>query len=261
MMLSMHPFTTPILDHLVGPHFVPADQLLRLSREQPAFTESDHAYTITIAAPGVATKDLNVSIEDSVLKVIGETKTAAHTHFVNWSSRLSQKMTFDMDASHAIHADGLLVVTLPKKAASAVKSASSATHTLIAVATSPQVSTEKAGNEESEGEEVQDSEYTITVAAPGFSASELTIEATEARILKIHGGSKRTGATLARHFRLPKDADTSAAAAYHVDGLLTVSMPAMPKPIPKQIPILSDVQPARKNNLGEEDADTMMVGE
>merc|ERR1712023_506292 len=88
--------------------------LYRGARATPQVHEKEKEYTITVSAPGVRSEDLTVSVEDNLLKIRGETKTNARTHFANWTTHLPRDA--DAEKSTASHVDGLLTVTLPKKA-------------------------------------------------------------------------------------------------------------------------------------------------
>jgi len=77
--------------------------------------EADDSYTLTIVAAGFAAADLALSIEDGVLTVKGQSARTA--------SRLEKHVRLPRDAeasgAHASHVNGILTVSVPKKAAAA----------------------------------------------------------------------------------------------------------------------------------------------
>jgi len=83
---------------------------------RPAFdtTASPDAYTVTIAAPGLKTSDLNVVVEGDRLRVRGETKVA-DTITARLDRTIALPPNADASAATAGHEDGILTLTLPKK--------------------------------------------------------------------------------------------------------------------------------------------------
>ena len=70
------------------------------------------AYTLGFNAAGLAQADLELTVEDGVLKVRGETaRTGAR---IGKQLRLPENA--DAASAHATHIDGILTVTIPKKA-------------------------------------------------------------------------------------------------------------------------------------------------
>jgi len=111
--------------------------------------------------------------------------------------------------------DGLLTITIPKKAA--------AEPTVLAVNASMDEEEEKAADASSSSDAPH---YTLSLSAPGISASELLVLANgDEGVLKVSGESRRTGARLSKSVRLPRDADATHASVSHVDGLLTITIP------------------------------------
>lgn len=91
-----------------------ASPLIRFDVAQPSLRETDAGYALEARAPGVAPSDISIEVTERVMSIKGETRTAAHTHFVNFSITLPDDA--DADAAVATSADGVLTVTLPKKA-------------------------------------------------------------------------------------------------------------------------------------------------
>jgi len=71
-------------------------------------------YQIEVAAPGVRTEDLTVTLDGNVLRVAGETKGERRRSAIDRRLRLPE----DADGSQTIvtHADGLLCFSVPPKA-------------------------------------------------------------------------------------------------------------------------------------------------
>merc|ERR1712227_1124352 len=182
-------------------------------------TTHEDKYVVSIAAPGVAPADLTIEVvEGPRLAVRGRTVTNAHTHFVNYTVALAP----DADGSNATaeSADGVITVTVPKRPL-AVK--------MIPVGTADADTTPDESDDDA-------APYAFTVVAAGFAAAEIEISA-EGGVLKVRGESKRTGAQIARSFRLPRDANPNDARATHIDGILTVTVPKKPPPEPRRIAV------------------------
>merc|ERR1719152_913220 len=79
--------------------------------------------------------------------------------------------------------------------------------------------------------------YKLTLVAAGLSPADLSIRVERGHVLKVTGETQRTGARVARTFRLPRDADEAAAHAAHVDGILTLTVPKKISPEAKRIAI------------------------
>lgn len=67
--------------------------------------------------------------------------------------------------------------------------------------------------------------YTLTLVAPGLAPTDLDITIDDSNVLKVDGENARTGASIERSVRLPRDADGAGARASHVDGILTLTVP------------------------------------
>ena len=89
-------------------------------------SQSEDAYRIAMELPGVAEDDIHLTVEDGVVQVRGEKKSAREEKGETWyfserqfgSFSRSFRLPSDADAS-AVTAemkDGVLTVTLPKKA-------------------------------------------------------------------------------------------------------------------------------------------------
>jgi len=198
MLAMMHPFTAPtMMDHMM------ADMIYHTTHHDrhPRVQEGDDAYSLTIAAPGVRASDVEVTIDEGVLKVAGQTNTRVT------ETEISLPHNADADQVSVGCVDGLITVTMPKLMPPAP--------TNITVDTSPPSMSEGTPH------------YTLTLSAPGLAANDIVVQAKHeaGSLLKINGETKRTGARLDRTFRLPRDADADLTQASHVDGLLTLSVP------------------------------------
>jgi HSP20 family protein len=92
--------------------------------------ETENAYVIRFDVPGVAKENINVTVEDKLVKI--EAKFAATTvegekalrseRIVGDASRTFRfPVALDADAANAAHEHGVLTLTLPKKASAAQK--------------------------------------------------------------------------------------------------------------------------------------------
>merc|ERR1719502_1287876 len=190
----------------------------RLSTSAPVVTEApDGKYSVSISAPGVSTHDLEVDVIEGRLTVRGSTSTAAHTHFVNYEVALPA----DADAEEAVAegADGIVTITVPKKATEATRI---------------EESTDGESAEDGEATEKPARPYKLTVVAAGIAAADLDVRA-ERGVLTVRGETKRTGARIARCFKLPRDADANGATAVHRDGVLTLSVPKTAAAEPRRL--------------------------
>jgi len=193
--------------------------------------EEAKEYTVQIAAPGVKAEDLTIEAHGDGprrLTVRGETVAQAHTHFVNYTVALPEDA--DPEGATAESADGLVVIRVPK--------ASKAAPARISIALSDPEASQKAKEDEDDDDEEEASTrpYTLTIGAAGIAKADLELSA-EAGVLSVRGATARTGASLDRCFRLPRDADLEKATATHVDGLLTVRVPKKAAPVPLRIAV------------------------
>lgn len=95
-------------------------------------SEDDKAYTIKAEIPGVKKEDINVSIDGNRLSISAETKKEAEgkegskvIRSERYYGKVFRAMTLDSDVdqneAEAKYADGVLTLSLPKKAGSARK--------------------------------------------------------------------------------------------------------------------------------------------
>merc|ERR1719267_292759 len=75
----------------------------------------DGSYALALSAPGVKQSDLKVSVLDGVLKIEGETVTNGNKRTVSYATRLPRDA--DPDLSTASTVDGILTISIPRKAA------------------------------------------------------------------------------------------------------------------------------------------------
>jgi len=181
----------------------------RIDASKPRLEDKDTHYALSVSAPGVAAHDLEIEAVDERLSIKGETVTATHTHFLNYTVALPADA--DADSASAISADGLLVVTLPKK--------------VVASPTRVVVSADAEASDKETADTDNERPYKLTMVATGIAAADLDVSFEAHGVLKVSGETKRTGAKIARSFKLPRDADASRAAASHVDGILTIVVP------------------------------------
>jgi len=210
MLAVMPPFYHPMFD--------PIESILGTKiahcAQQRCLRESDSEYSLVISAPGVRAQDINVTIDDGMLKAAG--KTGQHTTFT------SCVLPRDADAEtvSASCVDGLLMVTIAKRAP--------AEPTTIAVHTTPQ----------EEGSSSSEPHYTISLAAAGLAAADLNIQVDENGVLTVRGETTRTGARVDRSYRLPADAQGELTHATHVDGVTRLIVPKA-APVKTVIPVAS----------------------
>lgn len=189
----------------------------------PRLTEHADGFTLTLAVPGVARSDLKVTVHDRMVKISGETSTNTHTHFASFSHTLPK--TADGEQATASAADGILTITIPKKA----PVASQALTRIVEVETEVM--------DASSDSDDDDHSYALTLPAPGVAASDLAITIDKDRVLNVRGETKRTGAFVRQAFRLPRDADVDGTTASHVDGMVTLKVPKQAAPVPVTIPV------------------------
>jgi len=80
-----------------------------------AADEKASSYTVTVLAPGVRTKDLNVAVCDGVLRVTGETTTELRSASCSRALLLPRDADPLSEASTAVHEHGVITVTIPKR--------------------------------------------------------------------------------------------------------------------------------------------------
>merc|ERR1719231_1205373 len=69
---------------------------------------------VNIAVPGVKAADLSVDVVDGELRVKGETNRGTETYRID--RRLCLPHVADLDTVRAYHADGMLTITIQRKA-------------------------------------------------------------------------------------------------------------------------------------------------
>ncbi|MBP5511012.1 MAG: Hsp20/alpha crystallin family protein [Kiritimatiellae bacterium] len=94
----------------------------------PLYTveESADGYTLTLELPGVDTKDINLEIENRTLSVTAENTVGAYEGYakvIREAPEVRYRASFDLpeqvdgEAVKASRKNGLLILTLPKRAA------------------------------------------------------------------------------------------------------------------------------------------------
>lgn len=221
-MLSMlHPRPFSVMDAMLADVLSTDAHALRLGAHAGTFgthasESSDGTYTISLEAPGVAASDVKIEVDDRQITLRCASQTGHGNRRLDYSLVIPE--AFDADAAEAEVVDGLILIKCPKAAASGTR--------IITVSAEPA---------EPAAEEVR--QYSLTLVAAGIAPAdiELTVKGSA---LKVHGRSKRTGASLGpRVYKLPRNADTTQVAASQVDGLLTVTVPTRVKAGPKRLEI------------------------
>lgn len=214
MLAFQHPLddliaTVPFFRH--GPPFH-STTVGAAHREQ--LHESESEYTLTLALPGMRPNDLKLTFQEGVLSIEGVTKTAHECLTASHQLRLPSDV--DIEAAAVAAENGMLSVTLPRRAPS--------THQLVVTDSNDALPVAAEGD------------YIITVAVPGIRPSELKLTR-EDRVLRVDGESKA-----GRHFhriserkRLPFDADFEAATAVAENGILTIHVPKKARAAPREL--------------------------
>jgi len=236
MMHPMHAFPT-LIDEVFEASLAPA---LSMRAPRPKCTEREESYEVVVSAPGVRGEDLDISVENGLLKVKGATQSHRHqTHVCNWAVQLPR----DADTENATvsHADGILILCLPKKAADEKVVPVSTTDADASVC-----------NDES-----SNSSYKLTLSLPGLAAAdlEITVSLVEGT-LKLKGETQRTGARVDRSYELPHNADLMNARAAHIDGLLKLTVPIKPVETTK---IVVGTPESSPETMPETDKDMVMA--
>lgn len=207
----MHPFAPShsIFDAL---HAMPG---CSLDTTQCVVAEGEHDFTVSARAPGVRAEDIVIKIKNERIEVNGETVTKTHSHFVTRAVHLPADVMRVADVTNATAevADGLITLTIPKKVAT-----DEAGQVIRIVVSSD------AESDDDEDDQPGDA-YHLTVATAGIRAQDLELLVEAPGVLKVMGETKRTQASIARRFRLPRDADLTSASATNIDGLLKVLVP------------------------------------
>lgn len=216
---EMHPFAHP-LDALLATPFAYSRRLGRCD-VLPSFArhvtasvaEHPDSYVVTVQAPGIRADNLSTSFEDDILTVASSSESSHGTFSFKRQAKLPNA---DALTATATHENGVLTVTLKK----------------LAPPEPVRIAVSSVTDTEDEAGEVEPKPYTLTIAAPGVKASDICIEALQAT-LSINGETS-SGAHgsfgVHRAYKLPRDADATAATAATVDGILTITLPTKPVP-------------------------------
>lgn len=227
-MLAIHaPVPFRMMDNMMADHMIDSmmtdalmGDLVRTRHVAPrtpklsAHEASDH-YTLVLTAPGVSPADLKIeAVTDNKVSVAGKTRTRSIDCCITLPADAN------MSNASAECSDGLLTITVPKRAAAApVRIEVSST----------------ADDEATPGDD-EPRPYSLTIVAAGIAAKDMEVSAKDGKI-HVHGASARTGARLERRVGLPRDADVAKASASHVDGILTLSVPKRPPAEPMRIEV------------------------
>jgi len=218
--MMMPPFTPHLMLDACVHDMLAVTRGCSISDEQPLVEEHDDAFKISARAAGVSAADLKVKLEDGVVTLRGETRGETQMHFVKYAVALPAKSIdrIDVDASSASHVDGVLTVHLPKKA----------TETAGADADELEIPVSAVAMKKPDAEDHDAStHYHISANAAGIAAVDMTLKAQDG-VLRVSGKTERTGASIERAYRLPRDVDVKLARASHVDGILRIELPKRP---------------------------------
>jgi len=203
MLLSPSPFHafSPALRH----PFDLLDELERNTMRSLSIEsdETDDAYALSVAVPGVRPADLEVSFVGRKLRV------AAKNSRGTFERQLTLPKDADPAASKATIEHGVLTLEVPKLASKQLR---------VEAGEPP--------------EPAQDApSYTISVECVGVRTADLKVEV-QGSAVAVSGRSERAGHKyqVKRRFELPSDADADAAAATHQDGVLTLTVPRTAAP-------------------------------
>lgn len=83
----------------------------KLTWNEHFFSKTEKGYVLELLLPGLNKDNLKVSIEDSILSIVGEFKSERNSYQVNRSYKLME----DIDTSNIVAdiKDGVLKITLP----------------------------------------------------------------------------------------------------------------------------------------------------
>jgi HSP20 family protein len=201
--------------------------------------ENDNEFILTVDVPGVKSKDVDIQIENNVLRLVAERKTTANKVVCKYVQHfMVDQREVKTEAIRASLADGVLTVSIPKKEESAPVIAE------VQAVDVPVVDENKT--------------LMVTSDAPGFKPSDLNVSFHKG-CLTVHGESK-TGRKLHRTMALNETKiDVKTMKAYLMDGVLTITMDRTPvvvdengKPKPKQIAVTSMSMVEEKNKKKNE---------
>jgi len=139
-------------------------------------SQTETAYVINVLAPGVRIDDFDVTAKDELLTIKGQTGSRA----VGQQIRLPRDA--DTDAATATHADGILTLTVPKRAAPVPRTI----EVKIGSPEEPEAEQEAASGEAAANEAVAPA---IALAEMGFTDAELVSAA-----LSKHGNDVEAAA-------------------------------------------------------------------
>ena len=109
----------PFFDNFFGPDLGNSLTVPQGPYSRHHFHETDEAVTLSVDVPGIASKDLQVQVEDNVLRISGERKTSGSESKFIRSFSIDPK-TVDVDNIKANLDCGVLTLTAPKRIKPAV---------------------------------------------------------------------------------------------------------------------------------------------
>lgn len=124
-----------LFDEFFGMDIYPGHYRRNGFKSLPAvnITESDEAYTIEVAAPGLEKKDFRIDLENDVLTISSERKekneenrdqyTRREFSYESFSRSFNLPEMVDIEKINASHKNGILFVNIPKKEEAKVKPA------------------------------------------------------------------------------------------------------------------------------------------
>jgi HSP20 family molecular chaperone IbpA len=185
------------------------------------------AFHYTLDVPGVKPSDLQVTIEQNVLTIQGETKKHRKFHKIMTISNTDET---DLSQLTAQLADGVLTLTAPIKAKPApVK---------VPVTSNDTIEQEEERDEQQSNVKNDGAQMMMrrAIEIPGVPSSDVHVTLEEGTTLHVRG--MRRGKIFDTTFRMDTDQiNTSALTADLSHGILTVQAPMLPKPEPQIVPI------------------------
>ncbi len=123
-----YPTYSNLFDQLFNNH-VYRYQSAACNKPAANIQESDDKFEISLAIPGVAKEDLNISLEDNVLTVSSEKEvknensnfTRREYGYSTFSRSFTLPKTIELDKIKADYKNGILEITLPKMEESKIK--------------------------------------------------------------------------------------------------------------------------------------------
>ena len=200
--------------------------------------DSDTALTMSVDLPGVNIKNVSIEVDQGVLSIAAERQSSLGNITKMPQQFFINDMKVDLENLEANLTDGVLTITLPKKAESKP----------IAISITNQSPPETKGG---------DGEMQFSYDLPGVKANDIQLEFHD-RAVTLHATRHQGGntANIDKQFLInPSKIDTASMKAYLADGVLTIV--GIQKEIPKKTVSVSSgaasTVPGEKSNDTNED--------